>query len=78
MEPIEARALRLTKNYLEKAFRVSSISVETLDKYELSHVRDNGPFWKKNNQPTILEHLDTRYTTKRAVWEANASQPSQK
>ena len=71
MDPVEDRAQKLAKNFLNKARRVDSISVETIDKYEVNHVRDNGPYWKPANRPTVLGHLDQRYTSKRAEWEAN-------
>ena len=62
--PVIDRAYGLTRSYIQKSHKVGSISVEEIDKYEINHVRDNGPPWKSSNRPTILGLLDPRYLEK--------------
>ena len=57
MEPIVDRAKRLSKNYLSRALVNGSIANEAIEEYYRNGVRDDGPYWKNSNCPTLLGHI---------------------
>ena len=66
MDPVVDRAKRLTKNYLSKALSNESIANEAVETYQQNGIRDDGPYWKRSNKPTLLGHILPDYAARKA------------
>ena len=76
MEPIVDRAKRLSKNYLSRTLVNGSIANEAIEEYYRNGVRDDGPYWKNSNRPTLLGHILPEYACRKSKSDSTL-QPTQ-